>query len=134
MVIKGGRRREQDREKAARRSHSSGDESDESEGGENEDRPLTFVLPGDDTGNGGIDYNILDDESWQTLQGYCKVRQALLLSYRQKMVNDAYALFQGARKQGPEAQIRPSTSIRTLYILRTPHSPLSTRITSVRTR
>lgn len=35
--------------------------------------PSKFSLSGDDTGSGGIDYDILDKESWQTLQRYCKV-------------------------------------------------------------
>ena len=35
--------------------------------------PAKFVLAGDDTGS-GIDYNVLDKDSWQTLEEYCKVR------------------------------------------------------------
>lgn len=43
------------------------------EGQEPEEEPLRFVLPGDDTGN-GIDFWILNDGSWKTLQEYCEVR------------------------------------------------------------
>lgn len=47
----------------------SGDEELEDEG-----PPLKFVLAGDTTGS-GIDYNVLEKESWQKLEEYCKVRE-----------------------------------------------------------
>lgn len=35
--------------------------------------PSRFSLSGDGTGSGGLNYDILDKESWQTLQRYCQV-------------------------------------------------------------
>lgn len=46
------------------------DSGNEAEG--DQGPPSKFVIPGDDTGI-GIDYHILDQESWQTLQEYCQV-------------------------------------------------------------
>lgn len=76
MVAKGGRRRENkknNREKYdLRESDSSDDEDFSDEEHEAEGPPLKFVLAGDDTGS-GIDYNVLDEGSWQELEKYCKV-------------------------------------------------------------
>lgn len=87
MVAEGGnRRREGNREKGKRHRHSSSsreeyddDEDDEDDGTrETEGPPSKFKLSGDDTGS-GIDYNVLDEESWQKLEIYCKV--AILSGY-----------------------------------------------------
>lgn len=73
MVSKGGSRRDEGVGKGARRDSSSNDEEDSDE--EEPEQPVSkFVLPGDDTGS-GIDYHIQDDDSWQTLQAYCKVNK-----------------------------------------------------------
>lgn len=72
---RGRRRSEQRKERRDRKKDdgdSSGDDEEEQEEEEGEQPPAKFVLPGDDTGV-GIDRAILDEESWQTLQLYCKV-------------------------------------------------------------
>lgn len=55
------------------RQSDSSDEDESDDELEEEGPPLKFVLAGDDTGS-GIDYNVLDKDSWQTLEEYCKVR------------------------------------------------------------
>lgn len=75
MVAKGGcSRRDDTREKDDARQDDSSDEDDEDgvDSDEEEGPPLSFVLAGDDTGS-GIDYNVLDEDSWQRLEEYCKV-------------------------------------------------------------
>ncbi|CAM9687589.1 unnamed protein product, partial [Hapterophycus canaliculatus] len=60
----------------------SSDDDDDGDSDEEQGQPLSFVLTGDDTGS-GIDYNVLDDESWQRLEEYCKkwsIKQAHLES------------------------------------------------------
>ncbi|CAM9660541.1 unnamed protein product [Ectocarpus sp. 12 AP-2014] len=77
MVGNRGSRRKED----ARHSDSS-DDDDDDEDQEPEGPPQKFVLAGDDTGS-GIEYNILDPESWQKLEHYCKkwgIKQAHLES------------------------------------------------------
>lgn len=70
MVAKGGRRR--DKDKSDTRQSDSSDEDDSDEEHDEEGSPPKFVLAGDDTGS-GIDYNVLDEDSWQKLEDYCKV-------------------------------------------------------------
>lgn len=75
MVAKGGRRRDNkksDKEEYDARQSDSSEEDDSDEEIEEEGPPHKFVLPGDDTGS-GIDYNVLDKDSWQKLEEYCKV-------------------------------------------------------------
>lgn len=67
MVASGGSRRKEDA-----RHNDSSDDDDDDEDQESERPPQKFVLAGDDTGS-GIEYNILDPESWQKLEHYCKV-------------------------------------------------------------
>lgn len=79
MVVKWGGRGGNKKENARRRRVSSYDNDDEDdddsdeEAEEEEGPPLKFVLAGDDTGR-GIDYNLLEQESWEKLEEYCKVK------------------------------------------------------------
>eukprot|EP00903_Cladosiphon_okamuranus_P017414 g16038.t1 len=74
MVAKGSRRR--DNKKSNKEEYGAG-QSDSSEEDDSDVEleeggpPLKFVLAGDDTGS-GIDYNVLDEDSWQKLEEYCK--------------------------------------------------------------
>lgn len=75
MVTKGDRRAEKktnNKDVYDTRHSLSSDEDDSEEEYEEEGPPLKFVLAGDDTGS-GIDYSVLDKESWQKLEDYCKV-------------------------------------------------------------
>lgn len=69
-----GSRRAENREKDdATQGDSSDDDDDDGDDSDDEQGPpLLFVLAGDGTGS-GIDYNVLDEESWQKLEEYCKV-------------------------------------------------------------
>lgn len=72
-----GRRGNSKKANARRRRDSSDDDDDDDNDDEEEEEeegpPLKFVLAGDDTGS-GIDYNVLEEESWDKLEEYCKVR------------------------------------------------------------
>lgn len=73
-ATRGRRRNNQKSNKGKHDTRQSGssDEDDSDEEHEEEGPPLKFVLAGDDTGS-GIDYNVLDEESWQKIEDYCKV-------------------------------------------------------------
>lgn len=75
MVAKGDRRRgnkKNNRNKLDTRASASSDEEDSGEEHKAEGPPPKFMLAGDNTGS-GIDYNVLDKNSWQILEDYCKV-------------------------------------------------------------
>ena len=82
MVVEGGDRRREGKDTKHRHPPSSreddddddddDDDEDDDDTGELEEAPSKFKLSGDDTGS-GIDYNVLDEESWQRLEVYCKV-------------------------------------------------------------
>lgn len=74
MVADGGGRRREGKDTTHRHSSSSreDDDNDDDTGESEEAPPSKFKLAGDDTGS-GIDYNVLDEESWQKLEVYCKV-------------------------------------------------------------
>lgn len=73
------------RKRASRREEEVEDDSDEDEQHDSEEEaegpPKKFVVPGDTTGN-GIDYCILEEDSWLTLQAYCEVRRFYLPEIR----------------------------------------------------
>lgn len=80
MSAEGGDRRREGKDARHRQPSSSredddddGDEEDEEDDtGELEETPSKFKLSGDVTGS-GIEYNVLDEDSWQKLEVYCKV-------------------------------------------------------------
>ncbi len=87
MAAGGGGRDNARNKYHARESDSSDDDDDDDDDDSEEEEAgpkLKFVLAGDDTGS-GIDYNILEEESWQKLEEYCQVQTRVPVSCCQKM-------------------------------------------------